>query len=97
VQILSLEKAWGYDRNTLHADARHNVLFGMCIVRLYILPAHELEVNETIRDLLENDQIMLVPDFETMKQLKEQYLDTDKPPRNVLDVSCCPFWADVRR
>jgi hypothetical protein len=91
VQIRSLEKAWGYDRNTLHADARHNVLFRTCIVRLRVLSAYEMKVNDTMRDLLEDDQIMLVPDFETMKQFKEQYLDAgaDKSPRNVLDVSRC--------
>jgi hypothetical protein len=86
-----LEKAWGYDRNTLHADARHNVLFRTCIVRLCILSANRLEVNDTVRDLLENDQIMLVPDFETMKQLKEYYLALDRPPKNVLEVGHSRF------
>jgi hypothetical protein len=88
VQIRSLEKAWGYDRNTLHADARHNVLFRTCIEQFSLMFADELKVNDTMRDLLENDQIMLVPDFETLKTLNEHYMSLlDTPQKNILEVS----------
>jgi hypothetical protein len=56
-------------------------------VWLCVLSAHALEVNDAMRDLLEDDQIMLLPDFDAMKSLNEYYMTLDRPPKNVLEVS----------
>jgi hypothetical protein len=43
-------------------------------------------VSDTIRDLLENGQIILVPEFSLMDMLTSHYYNRHSQPRHIVDV-----------
>jgi hypothetical protein len=43
-------------------------------------------VSDTIRDLLENGQIILVPGFSLMSKLTRHYYNRQSQPRHIVDV-----------
>jgi hypothetical protein len=82
-----LEKAWGYDRHTLHAHGRHNILFCASFA-----PSHYLNLTDHIivraalEQTLGSDEWMLVPDPDIVSMLLEHYREHSGKPVNILTV-----------